>query len=95
MGSFACGAEWLARSTALGYRVHDRVLEMLEHWGEGRALDLFAPSAAGRDQARRFGTFERGGSPAAVAAGGRPALVWTCTPARRSAGPDARVAQAR
>jgi pimeloyl-ACP methyl ester carboxylesterase len=63
--SFASGRRWLDRSGELD----ERVCDMLEHWGEGRALDVFAPSAAGPAQVRRFGAFERAvGSPAAMRA---------------------------
>ncbi len=40
---------------------------MLEHWGEGRGLEIFAPSIVTDDRTRRFGAFERAvGSPAVL-----------------------------
>jgi class 3 adenylate cyclase len=42
---------------------------MLDGWGTGRGLDVFAPSLASEGNARRFGAFERAvGSPAMVRA---------------------------
>jgi class 3 adenylate cyclase len=38
----------------------NRLGDVIEHWGEGKALDLFAPSEVGNEQARRSaGEFER------------------------------------
>ena len=34
-------------------------MELAEHWGEGRVVDLFAPSVANRVQRRFWATFER------------------------------------
>ena len=45
------------------------VTEMLDHWGQGRGLEMFAPSLADEGNARKFGAFERAvGSPAMVRA---------------------------
>ena len=43
--------------------------DMFGNWGQGRGLEIFAPSLKGEGQARRFGAFERAvGSPAMVRA---------------------------
>lgn len=47
--------DWGLRSEAL-----DAMGEVVEHWGEGRSLEVMAPSVAGSAPMRRlFGTFER------------------------------------
>jgi pimeloyl-ACP methyl ester carboxylesterase len=66
-GTFASGSAML--SGPLGAERLRLVDDMLEHWGQGRGLELFAPSISGEGYARRFGAFERAvGSPAMVAA---------------------------
>jgi pimeloyl-ACP methyl ester carboxylesterase/DNA-binding CsgD family transcriptional regulator len=42
---------------------------MIDHWGEGRSLDIFGPSAASEERRRQFGAVERAvGSPARIRA---------------------------
>jgi len=66
-GTFACGAKLKERAQQLG--AFDQTIDMLEHWGEGRGLEIFAPSIVTEDRARRFGAFERAvGSPAVLRA---------------------------
>jgi len=69
MNSFAAGS---ARSEHLKQRGVDpasRLADMLEHWGEGRGLEIFAPSISAGEQAQRFGAFERAaGSPGSMRA---------------------------
>lgn len=43
----------------LGDHVAERIDDLIEHWGEGHVVDLFAPSAANRLQRRFWATFER------------------------------------
>jgi pimeloyl-ACP methyl ester carboxylesterase len=66
-GTFASGASVMARPDAdLRLSV---IMDMLDHWGAGRGLEIFAPSLANEGNARRFGAFERAvGSPAMVRA---------------------------
>ncbi len=64
-GTFACGAELKERNEQL--EAYDQVIDMLEHWGEGRGLEVFAPSIVTEDRTHRFGAFERAvGSPAVL-----------------------------
>ena len=45
------------------------IREVIDHWGEGRSLDIFGPSAASEERRRRFGAVERAvGSPARIRA---------------------------
>jgi pimeloyl-ACP methyl ester carboxylesterase/class 3 adenylate cyclase len=45
------------------------IRDAVEHWGEGRSLDVFGPSAASDERRRQFGAVERAvGSPARVRA---------------------------
>ena len=63
--TFASGAELKERNEQL--EAYDQVIDMLEHWGEGRGLEIFAPSIVTDDRTRRFGAFERAvGSPAVL-----------------------------
>jgi class 3 adenylate cyclase len=48
-------ASWCKR----GAEVNAGIDELIDHWGEGRIVDLFAPSAANRLQRRFWATFER------------------------------------
>ena len=51
---------------------YEAAVGMLDHWGEGRGLEFFAPTAATEATVRRFGMFERAvGSPAMVRRGSR------------------------
>ena len=48
-GSFAKGspsADYFPNSTGEYFQLNGRVDEMLDHWGEGRAVAIFAPSLA-------------------------------------------------
>jgi pimeloyl-ACP methyl ester carboxylesterase len=47
--------------------VVERALDDVDHWGEGRSIDLFAPSAAGRVQRRLGAAFERAAASPAMA----------------------------
>ena len=47
-GTFACGAELKERAEQLG--AFDQTIDMLEHWGEGRGLEIFAPSIVTEDR---------------------------------------------
>jgi pimeloyl-ACP methyl ester carboxylesterase len=58
-GAVARGADLIERAEELGWDAHDRTMGMLEHWGEGRGLEVFAPSIVTEDRIRRFGAFER------------------------------------
>jgi class 3 adenylate cyclase len=62
-GTFASG---IAMASAPGATERLGLVEdMLEHWGQGRGLEIFAPSISGEGYAGRFGAFERAaGSPA-------------------------------
>ena len=63
--TFASGAELKERNEQL--EAYDQVIDMLDHWGEGRGLEIFAPSIVTDDRTRRFGAFERAvGSPAVL-----------------------------
>jgi pimeloyl-ACP methyl ester carboxylesterase len=66
-GTFASGARLTndpSEAAAL-----TSILDMLDHWGQGRGLEVFAPSLTSEGDARRFGAFERAvGSPAMVRA---------------------------
>lgn len=56
-GTFSNGSEMLARDMDMARRFEELVLE---HWGDGNLLDLFAPSAAGRKSLKEaFGVYER------------------------------------
>jgi pimeloyl-ACP methyl ester carboxylesterase len=47
----------------------DQVMAMLDHWGEGRGIELFAPSLETEDRMSRWGALERAvGSPRLVRA---------------------------
>ena len=60
-GTFACGAAMFDRS--------DAQPEALDHWGEGRTLEIFAPSVVTEERTRRWAAFERAvGSPAVLRA---------------------------
>jgi pimeloyl-ACP methyl ester carboxylesterase/DNA-binding CsgD family transcriptional regulator len=51
------------------------VQDAVDHWGEGRSLDIFGPSAASEQRRRQFGAVERAvGSPARVRARMKTAL---------------------
>jgi class 3 adenylate cyclase len=65
--------EALNRQIAEGYRVTDK---LIEHWGEGRLVDVFGPSVASPVQRRVWGTFER--------AAASPGLVRALIDATRS-----------
>ena len=59
-GTFARGIEHLpADARAEWDAARERIHELIEHWGEGRSLEIFAPSIATEDAVRRFGAFER------------------------------------
>ncbi len=58
-GTFARGADLIERGEELGLRAHDPIVDMLEHWGEGRGLEIFAPSIVAEHRTRSFGAFER------------------------------------
>lgn len=63
-GSYASGNGWRARAGAQTQRMFDL---MIENWGQGFGLELFAPSLVTPDRTRRFGAFERTvGSPGMV-----------------------------
>jgi len=65
-GTFASG--WAAMNPGAPERLA-LITEMLDNWGHGSGLEIFAPSLAGEGHARRFGAFERAvGSPAMVRA---------------------------
>jgi pimeloyl-ACP methyl ester carboxylesterase len=66
-GTFASGTAMIGGPRA-GERMR-LIEEMLENWGQGRGLEIFAPSISGEGYAQRFGAFERAvGSPAMVRA---------------------------
>ncbi len=66
-GTFASGASLRAQTDAESRM--GAFMDMLDHWGTGRGLAIFAPSLAGEGRARSFGAFERAvGSPAMVQA---------------------------
>ena len=48
-------AAWGQQAGVVGARIYD----LVDHWGEGHVVDLFAPSAANRLQRRFWATFER------------------------------------
>jgi pimeloyl-ACP methyl ester carboxylesterase len=54
-GAFARGADLIERAEELGWDAHDRTMGMLEHWGEGRGLEVFAPSIGSAASARSSG----------------------------------------
>ena len=51
-GTFAHGAALIERAEELG-RTQCRTMGMLEHWGEGRTLEVFAPSIVTEERIRR------------------------------------------
>jgi len=66
-GGFACGKETPERPWGLPAHLYDLLLGIVDnHWGEGRLVDVFAPSVANDGWSRRFvGMLERSaGSPA-------------------------------
>src|SRR5436190_4277036 len=66
-GTFASG--WGALNAPGSSERLALITEMLDKWGHGTGLEIFAPSLAGEGNARRFGAFERAvGSPAMVRA---------------------------
>jgi pimeloyl-ACP methyl ester carboxylesterase len=66
-GTFASGSAMVSGPDA-GERMAV-INGMLEHWGQGRGLEIFAPSLKDEGSARRFGAFERAvGSPAMLVA---------------------------
>lgn len=66
-GTYARGPDLIEQSDEFGSRIYDRSLDTLAHWGEGRSLEIFAPSIATADRARRYGAFERAvGTPSAL-----------------------------
>lgn len=70
-GSFAKGPRDNAdpRLVERWQMARDKLGDVVEHWGTGRTIDLFAPSAANRFQRRIAGGFERAAaSPGMVAA---------------------------
>jgi len=80
-GAFARGADLIERAEELGWDAHDRTMGMLEHWGEGRGLEVFAPSIVTEDRIRRFGAFERAvASPAVLRARWETAVGLDVTP---------------
>jgi class 3 adenylate cyclase len=65
MGSFARG--FLADGRP--WESYEMAFDVIEHWGEGRGLRMFAPTGATDGTIRRFGAFERAvGSPRMVKA---------------------------
>jgi pimeloyl-ACP methyl ester carboxylesterase/DNA-binding CsgD family transcriptional regulator len=49
--------------------VRSTIRDAVDHWGEGRSLDIFGPSIAGEERRRQFGAVERAvGSPARIRA---------------------------
>lgn len=58
-GSFASGTLWTQRLEELGWPTLSTIAKLGEHWGEGRSLELFAPSVASEERVRRFAAFER------------------------------------
>jgi pimeloyl-ACP methyl ester carboxylesterase len=79
--SFASGAALLARADELGFMTRARIMDTLEHWGEGRGLELFAPSIVAEDRVRRFAAFERAvSSPGVVRARWQTAMGIDVTP---------------
>jgi pimeloyl-ACP methyl ester carboxylesterase len=63
-GTFARGADVIKRLDELGWRAPAEVEEVLDHWGEGRSLAIFAPSIAPADAVPWFAALERSvGSP--------------------------------
>jgi len=66
-GTFASG--WSAWSAPGAPERLALVTDMLDNWGKGRGLEVFAPSLTAAGHAGRFGAFERAvGSPAMVRA---------------------------
>lgn len=65
LGTGAAGEEVLKiRPEALA-----AIRDAVDHWGEGRSLDIFGPSAASGERRRQFGAVERAvGSPARIRA---------------------------
>jgi pimeloyl-ACP methyl ester carboxylesterase/DNA-binding CsgD family transcriptional regulator len=52
------------------------IRDAVDHWGEGRSLDIFGPSAASEERRRQFGAVERAvGSPARIRARMETALA--------------------
>ncbi len=67
-GTYARGPDHLPEEGDMTWAM-ERVDDMLEHWGEGRGLHVFAPSIATDEWMRRFGAFERAvGSPRVIRA---------------------------
>ena len=67
-GTYARGADFYNDEAALrsGIRIK-RMDDALAHWGEGRSLEIFAPSVVSQENTRRFGLFERAvGSPTVI-----------------------------
>jgi pimeloyl-ACP methyl ester carboxylesterase/DNA-binding CsgD family transcriptional regulator len=63
--SFAAGDEPMKIRPKVVAAIRDAV----DHWGEGRSLDVFGPSAASEERRRQFGAVERAvGSPARIRA---------------------------
>jgi pimeloyl-ACP methyl ester carboxylesterase len=70
-GSFAKGspsADYFPDSTGEYFQLNGRVDEMLDHWGEGRAVEIFAPSLADNPaMVSAYGLFERASASPAMA----------------------------
>jgi class 3 adenylate cyclase len=80
-GSFARGPDLIERAEE-GWRSRlEQMEEFVEHWGEGRSLEIFAPSIVTDDRVRRFAAFERAvGSPGVVRARRQTVMGLDVTP---------------
>ena len=69
-GTYGRGADLIERAEEFEWpAAQDWVIDSLEHWGEGRSLEVFAPSIATEERARQWGALERAvGSPNVVRA---------------------------
>jgi pimeloyl-ACP methyl ester carboxylesterase len=70
-GSFAKGSpsdDYLPDSKSEYFQIKGRVQEMIDHWGEGRAVEIFAPSVAGNPaMVNAYALFERASASPAMA----------------------------
>lgn len=81
IGSFASGGLLVETIERMGLPTLGQIAEIGEHWGEGRSLEVFAPSVVSEERMRRFGLFERAaGSPSEVRARWEMTLRVDATP---------------
>ena len=80
-GAFSSGTRWKESLAESGWLSVSRIMEIGDHWGEGRSLEIVAPSIVNEDRIRRFAAFERAAArPAEVLARWETILQLDATP---------------